>query len=387
MTDRIVYLDNNATTMVAPEVVEEMLPYFSEYYGNPSSLHTFGGNVRHKIDEARQRIASLLGAREDEIIFTSCGTESDATAITSALVTFPEKRHIVTSAVEHPAVLGMCDFYEKHGYRVTYMAIDEHGMLDLDELADAVTEDTAIVSIMHANNESGVVFPIQEIAEIVKSKGSLMHTDAVQSVGKLPLSMETLPVDFLSLSGHKLHAPKGVGVLYARKGTPYHALLLGGHQESDKRAGTENVASIVGLGKAAELAAEHMEEEATRVKAMRDRLQDGLLTSCPDCRVNGGESPRLPNTLNIAFGYVEGESILLMLDVVGICASSGSACTSASLEISHVIKCMKVPEMFAHGSCRFSLSRYTTDQEIDFALEHIPPVITRLRAMSPFGRN
>jgi len=384
--DRVIYLDNNATTMVAPEVFEEMRPFFSERYGNPSSLHSFGGNVHHKIDEARRRLAALLGADENEMLFTSCGTESDSTAIHSALDRFPDKKHIVTSAVEHPAVLGLCDHLEQRGYSVTYLAVDEEGRLDLDELAEAVTDDTAIVSIMHANNESGVVFPLQEITEIVKQRGALMHTDAVQSVGKLPLDVRKTSVDFLSLSGHKLHAPKGVGALFVRRGTPYTPLLIGGHQEHNKRAGTENVTSIVGLGKAAELAAEHMEDEQTRVQAMRDRLQEGLVAHCPDARVNGGGSPRLPNTLNISFGYVEGESILLLMDELGICASSGSACTSASLEISHVIKCMKVPEMYAHGSTRFSLSRYTTDEEIDYVIEQVPPIIARLRELSPFGR-
>ena len=381
-----VYLDNNATTMVAPEVFEEMRPYFSELYGNPSSLHSFGGNVAHALDEARRKLADLLGAGEDELVFTSCGTESDSTAIRSALEEFPEKRHIVTSSVEHPAVLGLCAHLEKQGYEVTYLGVDEQGRLDLDELAEAVRDDTAIVSIMHANNESGVVFPIAEITEIVKARGVLMHTDAVQSVGKLPLDLGELPVDFLSLSGHKLHAPKGVGALFVRHSAPFNSLLIGGHQEDNRRAGTENVASIVALGKAAELAGEHLEDVQSRVSAMRDRLEEELAARCPDTIVNGGESPRLPNTLNMSFGYVEGESIVLLLDEVGIYVSTGSACSSGSLEVSHVIKCMKVPEMYAHGSIRFSLSRYNTDEEIGYVIERVPEVINRLRELSPYGR-
>jgi cysteine desulfurase len=381
-----VYLDNNATTMVAPEVFEEMRPYFSELYGNPSSLHSFGGNVAHALDEARQKLAALLGAGEDELIFTSCGTESDATAIHSALEEFPDKRHIVTSSVEHPAVLGLCGHLEKQGYEVTYLGVDEQGRLDLDELAEALRDDTAIVSLMHANNESGVVFPLAEITDIVKARGILMHTDAVQSVGKLPLDLGELPVDFLSLSGHKLHAPKGVGALFVRRGAPFSSLLMGGHQEDNRRAGTENVASIVALGKAAELAAEHVAEERDRVSAMRDRLQEELVARCPDTLVNGGAAPRLPNTLSISFGYVEGESIVLLLDELGIYVSTGSACSSDSLEVSHVISCMNVPEMYAHGSIRFSLSRYNTAAEIDYVSARVPEVIKHLRELSPYGR-
>ena len=381
-----VYLDNNATTMVAPEVFEEMRPYFSELYGNPSSLHSFGGNVAHALDEARRKLAALLGAGEEELIFTSCGTESDATAIHSALEEFPDKRHIVTSSVEHPAVLGLCGHLEKQGYEVTYLGVDEQGRLDLDELAEALRDDTAIVSLMHANNESGVVFPLAEIAEIVKARGILMHTDAVQSVGKLPLDLGELPVDFLSLSGHKLHGPKGVGALFVRRGAPFSSLLIGGHQEDNRRAGTENVASIVALGKAAELAGEHVAEERERVSAMRDRLQEELVARCPDTLVNGGAAPRLPNTLSISFGYVEGESIVLLLDELGIYVSTGSACSSDSLEVSHVISRMKVPEMYAHGSIRFSLSRYNTATEIDYVSARVPEVIKRLRELSPYGR-
>ncbi len=385
--ERIVYLDNNATTMVAPEVSEAMAPYFSDRYGNPSSLHSFGGNVAGDIEQARAKVAHLIGAHADEIIFTGCGTESDSTAIRSALDQFPDRRHIVTSAVEHPAVLGLCGDLQKRGYQVTYLQIDDTGQLDLDELRETITDNTAIVSIMHANNESGVVFPLHEIAEIVKERGCLFHTDAVQSAGKLPLDMSATPVDLLSMSGHKLHAPKGIGGLFVRRGTPYTPLLIGGHQEGDKRAGTENVASMIGFGKAAELAAEGFPGEPYALQAIRDRLQDGLLSRCKDTIVNGAGSPRLPNTLSVSFGYVEGESIVLLLDEQGIYVSTGSACSSGSLDISHVVKCLGVPSTHAHGTIRFSLSRYTTDDEIDYALENMERIIERLRALSPFGRD
>lgn len=385
--EHTVYLDNNATTMVAPEVLEAMLPYFSERYGNPSSLHSFGGNVAREIEQARAKVADLIGAHPEEIVFTGCGTESDSTAIRSALDQFPDKRHIITSAVEHPAILGLCGHLQKRGYQVTYLQIDETGQIDLEELRATITDNTAIVSIMHANNESGIVFPIHDIAEIVKEKGCLFHTDAVQSAGKLPLDMARTPVDFLSMSGHKLHAPKGIGGLFVRRGTPYTPLLIGGHQESDKRAGTENVTAMIGFGKAAELAAADLPREGFQLQAMRDRLQDGLLTRCKDVLVNGSASPRLPNTLSVSFGYVEGESIVLLLDEQGICVSTGSACSSGSLDISHVVKCLGVPSTHAHGTIRFSLSRYTTDDEIDYALEHTERIIERLRALSPFGRD
>jgi len=383
---REIYLDNNATTKVDERVFEEMRPYFCELYGNPSSMHFFGGQVQKKVDEARGRVAALLGALPDEIVFTACGTESDNAAIRSALEVFPEKRHVITSRIEHPAVLTQCRNLTKRGYRVTELNVDGEGRLDLKELEAAVDDDTAIVSLMYANNETGVVFPIEEAARIVKKKGALFHTDAVQAVGKIPLNMAESAVDMLSLSGHKLHAPKGVGVLYVRRGTPFRPFLVGGHQERGRRAGTENTASIIAMGKACEIAHLHMDEEGGRVREMRDRLQRELTSLIPNTRINGGGAERLPNTLSIAMEFVEGEGILLLLSEKGICASSGSACTSGSLEPSHVLRAMGVPFTCAHGSIRFSLSRFTTDDDIDAVIKELPPIISRLRQMSPFGR-
>ena len=381
-----IYLDNNATTKVDERVFEEMRPYFCELYGNPSSMHFFGGQVQKKVDEARGRVAALLGAQPEEIVFTACGTESDNAAIRSALEVFPEKRHVITSRVEHPAVLTQCRNLTKRGYRVTELNVDGDGQLDLKELEAALDDDTAIVSLMYANNETGVIFPIEEAARIVKAKGALFHTDAVQAVGKIPLDMARSAVDMLSLSGHKLHAPKGVGVLFVRHGTPFRPLLVGGHQERGRRAGTENTASIIAMGKACEIAMLHMEEESGRVRGMRDRLQRELGSLIPNTRINGGGTERLPNTLSIAMEFVEGEGILLLLSEKGICASSGSACTSGSLEPSHVLRAMGVPFTCAHGSIRFSLSRFTTDDDIDAVIKELPPIISRLRQMSPFGR-
>lgn len=381
-----IYLDNNATTKVDEAVFEEMRPYFCELYGNPSSMHFFGGQVQGKVNQARERVAALLGASTDEIIFTACGTESDNAAIRSALEVFPERRHVITSRVEHPAVLTQCRNLTQKGYRVTEIGVDSAGRLDMDELKAAVDEETAIVSLMWANNETGVIFPIEEAAAIARAKGALFHTDAVQAVGKIPIDMSNSVVDMLSLSGHKLHAPKGIGVLYLRRGTPFRPFLVGGHQEKSRRAGTENAAAIIALGKACELAQEHMEFENTQVKAQRDRLQDSLMAAIPNARVNGEGASRLPNTTSIAFEFVEGEAILLLLSELGICASSGSACTSGSLEPSHVLRAMGVPFTCAHGSIRFSLSRFTTDSEIDTVIRELPPIIQRLRQMSPFGR-
>jgi len=383
---REIYLDNNATTKVDERVFEEMRPYFCELYGNPSSMHFFGGQVQKKVDEARGRVAALLGALPDEIVFTACGTESDNAAIRSALEVFPEKRHVITSRVEHPAVLTQCRNLTKRGYRVTELNVDGEGQLDLKELEAALDDDTAIVSLMYANNETGVVFPIEEAARIVKAKGALFHTDAVQAVGKIPLNMAQSSIDMLSLSGHKLHAPKGVGVLYVRRGTPFRPFLVGGHQERGRRAGTENTASIIAMGKACEVALLHMDEESGRVREMRDRLQRELTALIPNTRINGGGTDRLPNTLSIAMEFVEGEGILLLLSEKGICASSGSACTSGSLEPSHVLRAMGVPFTCAHGSIRFSLSRFTTNDDIDAVIKELPPIISRLRQMSPFGR-
>ena len=380
---RTVYLDNNATTMVAPEVLEAMQPFWSEQYGNPSSIHSFGGRVKKSVDTAREQVAALLGASVDEIVFTGGGSESDNMAIFGALEAIGTlKRHIITTRVEHPAVQGVCHYLRNKGYKITELGVDSDGALDLHELEEAITEDTALVSIMWANNETGVVFPIEKIAEIVKDRKVLLHSDAVQAAGKIPIDMRKVPVDMLAISGHKLHAPKGVGVLYVRKGTSIMPLIRGGHQEGGKRAGTENVPGIIGMGKACELAVKYMDEENESVGRLRDKLEAGILATCKDTRINGAE--RLPNTLNISFEFIEGESILLMLDDLGICASSGSACTSGSLEPSHVMRAMGIPFTAVHGSIRFSLSRYTTEEEIDYVLENLPPIIKRLRKISPF---
>lgn len=379
------YFDNNATTQVASEVVDAMMPYFHDFYGNPSSMHSFGGQVGAAVVEARERMAHLLGAHPEEILFTSCGSESDNTAILSALSSHPEKKHIITTRVEHPAVLNLCQHLERSkGYEVTYLSVDFKGRLNIDEYAAALRKDTAIVSVMFANNEVGNIYPIQKMAEMAKEMDVLFHTDAVQAVGKFPINLQTLPVDFLALSGHKLHAPKGVGVLYIRKGTRFRPFLRGGHQERGRRAGTENVPYMIGLGKAAELAAQNIAHEQHKVAPLRDCLEQGIVSRIADAVVNGDTEHRLPNTSSIAFKYVEGEAILLMLDRLGICASSGSACTSGSLEPSHVLRAMGVPFTYAHGSIRLSLSRYTTQEEVDYVIKEFPQVIEGLRAISPF---
>ncbi|HNY55235.1 MAG TPA: cysteine desulfurase NifS, partial [Chitinophagales bacterium] len=380
----VIYLDNNATTQVAEEVLEAMLPYFREFYGNPSSMHTFGGQVGQKIRAAREQVAALIGALPEEIIFTSCGTESDNSAIRSALTTQPDKKHIVTSRVEHPAVRALCAHLSTQGYRITELPVDKNGILDLENLEKSMTPDTAVVSLMWGNNETGVIFPVEEAAAMAHDRGILFHTDAVQTVGKIHINMKNNVIDMLSISGHKLHAPKGIGVLYIRRGTKYVPYLIGGHQEKERRGGTENAPSIIGLGKACELAAKNMEKENTYVKKLRDKLEAELLKRIPQSRVNGDTNDRLPNTTNISFEYVEGEAILLLMNELGICASSGSACTSGSLQPSHVLRAMGVPFTMAHGSVRFSLSIYNTDKEIDFVIEKMPGIIERLRGMSPF---
>jgi len=380
----VIYLDNNATTQVAEEVLEAMLPYFREFYGNPSSMHTFGGQVGQKIRAAREQVAALIGALPEEIIFTSCGTESDNSAIRSALTTQPDKKHIVTSRVEHPAVRALCAHLSTQGYRITELPVDKNGILDLENLEKSMTPDTAVVSLMWGNNETGVIFPVEEAAAMAHDRGILFHTDAVQTVGKIHINMKNNVIDMLSISGHKLHAPKGIGVLYIRRGTKYVPFLIGGHQEKERRGGTENAPSIIGLGKACELAAKNMEKENTYVKKLRDKLEAELLKRIPQSRVNGDTNDRLPNTTNISFEYVEGEAILLLMNELGICASSGSACTSGSLQPSHVLRAMGVPFTMAHGSVRFSLSIYNTDKEIDFVIEKMPGIIERLRGMSPF---
>jgi cysteine desulfurase len=381
---KVIYADNNATTQVASEVLEEILPYFHDLYGNPSSMHSFGGQVAGRLREGREKLARLIGATPAEILFTSCGTESDNTAIRAAIASHPDKKHIVATRVEHPAVKNLCEHLGRHGYRVTFLPVDRQGRLDLEHLHKVLSSDTAIVSIMWANNETGVIFPIEEIAQMVREMGIVFHTDAVQAAGKIPIDMGQIPVDMLSLSGHKLHAPKGIGALYVRKGTKFSPFLIGGHQEGGRRGGTENVASIIGLGKACELALEHLGEENERVKSLRDKLENGILKRIPSAMVNGDREHRLPNTTNISFEYVEGEAILLMMNEFGICASSGSACTSGSLEPSHVLRAMGVPFTAAHGSIRFSLSIYNTEEEIDFIIEKLPPIIERLRELSPF---
>ncbi len=361
-----------------------MRPLFCELYGNPSSMHTFGGQIGRKIRHARQLVADLLASDPTEIVFTSCGTESDNAAIKGTLAAVPNKRKIITSRVEHPAVLTVCRELQNHGYTVVELAVDRKGQLDLAELERQIDDDTALVTIMYANNETGVVFPIDKIAELVTARGVVFHTDAVQAIGKVPLDLSKSNIDLLSLSGHKLHGPKGVGVLYVRKGTRLSPFMLGGHQEVGRRAGTENVPGIVGLGKACELATENIEKENGRVRYLRDKLENEILEKCPGSQLNGDKENRLSNTTNISFEYIEGESILLMLDKYGICASSGSACTSGSLEPSHVLRAMGVPFTAAHGSIRFSLSRYNTEQEVDYTIEKIPAIINRLRELSPF---
>jgi len=382
----IIYADNNATTQIAPSVLNEMMPYLKDYYGNPSSMHTFGGQVGKKIQEARAQTASLLNATPEEILFTSCGTESDSTAINAAIRSNPTKKHIVTTRVEHPAVKNLCEKLAKDGFRITYVPVDQNGALDLDFLYQSLTDDTAIVSIMWANNETGVIFPVEKIASVVKGKGIAFHTDAVQAVGKIPIDLKNSDIDMLSLSGHKIHAPKGIGALYIRKRTKFSPFLIGGHQEKGRRGGTENVASIIGLGAASRFSQELMEKENTEVKNLRDTLEKGLLEKIEHSFVNGSKERRLPNTTSIAFEYVEGEAILLMMDQFGICASSGSACTSGSLEPSHVLRAMGVPFTAAHGTIRFSLSTYNTMEEVNRIIEKLPPIIQTLRNMSPFWK-
>ncbi|MCL0105740.1 cysteine desulfurase NifS [Thermodesulfovibrionales bacterium] len=361
---KIIYLDNNATTEISPEVIEEMLPYLTDLYGNPSSMYTFGGQLQRKIEEARAKVASLIGAEPEEIIFTSCDTESNNTALMSAVESSPRKKHIITTRVEHPSVLNFCRHLARKGYRATFLSVDRQGQLKIDELLKVIGGDTVVVSIMHANNETGVIFPIMEIAEILKERGILFHTDAVQAIGKIPLDAKKLPVDMLTLSGHKLHAPKGIGALYVRKGTRFYPYIIGGHQEHGRRAGTDNVASIISLGEACKLAEKNLCNEAIYLKNLRDRLENVLLKCCPDVRINGDLNNRLPNTTNLSFEYIEGEAILLRLNEYNICASSGSACTSGSLEPSHVLRAMGIPFSAVHGSIRFSLSRYNTDEAL-----------------------
>ncbi len=382
----VIYLDNNATTRVDPEVLEAMLPYLSDLYGNPSSMHSFGGQVGVAVQDARAQVAALLGAEDTEIIFNSCGSEGNNTAIHAALAAQPEKRHIVTTAVEHPAILNVCKHLEKKGYSVTYLSVDRRGQLDLMEVEAAMTGGTALVTTMYANNETGVIFPVEQIGAIAKECGATFHVDAVQAAGKVTINLQASTIDLLTLSGHKLHAPKGIGALYVRRGFRFRPFLLGGHQERGRRAGTSNVPGIVALGKAAELAHQH-QQDVEHERRLRDLLEKQLLERIPDCEVNGGGSKRLPNTTNIGFKYIEGEAILFMLDRYGICASSGSACTSGSLDPSHVLMAMGLPYTILHGSIRFSLSRFTTEDEIQQVLAVMPGIVEKLRALSPFNND
>jgi cysteine desulfurase len=386
MTSEI-YFDNNATTRVMPEVFEAMAPYYAELYGNPSSIHRFGSQVSEHLSQARVQVASLIGAADPvEVIFTSCGTEGDNAAIRGLLEMRPEKRQIITTQVEHPAILGLCQHLEKKGYRVTWLGVDQDGMLDLDELRDALTNETALVSIMFANNETGVIFPIEQIGEIVKNRGVPFHVDAVQAAGKLPINVKNSRIDLMTISAHKFHGPKGVGALYVRRGLTFPPFIIGGHQERSRRAGTENVAGIVGMGKAAELALKNQKDDSVRIRALRDQLQDLLLESCPSARVNGDKVKRLPNTLNISFRYLEGESILVLLDQHGICASTGSACTAGSSEPSHVLRAMRTPADWLQGAVRFSLSRFNTENEVRFINEKMPSIVKRLEGLSALGK-
>lgn len=379
------YLDNNATTRVDDEVVQAMLPFFTEQFGNPSSMHSFGNQVGVALKKARQSVQRLIGAEHDsEIVFTSCGTEADSTAILSALKAQPERKSIITTTVEHPAILSLCDYLAGEGYTVHKLGVDKKGRLDLAEYAALLTDDVAIVSVMWANNETGTLFPVERMAQMADEAGIMFHTDAVQAVGKVPMNLQDSAIHMLSLSGHKLHAPKGIGVLYLRRGTRFRPLLRGGHQERGRRAGTENAASIVGLGVAAERALAFMEHESTEVRRLRDKLEAGILAAVPHAFVTGDPDNRLPNTANIAFEYIEGEAILLLLNKVGIAASSGSACTSGSLEPSHVMRAMDIPYTAAHGTVRFSLSRYTSEAEIDHVIREVPAIIARLRKLSPY---
>ena len=383
------YLDNNATTMPAPEVVEAMMPFFTERWGNASSMYEFGGRVHRDMEAARAKVAALLGAADpSEVVFTSCGSESDNHAIFGTVQALGPETTVITSKVEHPAVLQPCRALEERGHRVVFVGVHRDGTLDMDAYRGALSiPGPKLVTLMWANNETGVLFPIRECAELAKAAGAVFHTDATQAVGKVAeIDASAVPFDMLSFSGHKIHAPKGIGALYIRRGTPVRPFLLGGHQERSRRAGTENVPYIVGLGKACELAAAELRDGTLgRVAALRDRLQEGLL-AIPETVVNGNRELRLPNTLNVSFPYIEGEAMLFHLGDAGICASSGSACTSGSLEPSHVLRAMDAPFTALHGSLRFSLSRYTTDEDVDAVLEAMPGIVKTLRELSPFGR-
>ena len=390
---QVIYVDNNATTAVAPEVVEAMLPFLTTNYGNPGSIHTFGGSVAKEVENARLKMAELLNAdhrnpdgEATEIIFTSCGTESDNAAIWSALLTNPERKKVIASKVEHPAILNLGRELERRGYIFETIPVDGCGRIDLDALENLLDDNTAIVSVMYANNEIGNIYPVEKIAGMAHKHGALFHTDAVQAVGKVPINLANSEIDMLSCSGHKLHAPKGIGVLYVRRGIRFRPFIVGGHQEKARRGGTENVASIVALGKAAELAKANMQEEVKYLSMLRDRLEAGLLARIPRIKINGDKESRLPNTSSVSFEFIEGEAILLLMNQFGICDSSGSACTTGSLEPSHVLRAMGIPYTSAHGTIRFSFSRYNTVEEVDFILEKLPPIINTLRKLSPYWK-
>jgi cysteine desulfurase len=378
----MIYFDNNATTQVDPDVLQLMLPYLQNQYGNPSSVYSFGKYAAKAVDTARQQVAALLRCEPSEIIFTSCGTESDNSAIQSALLLDPDRKHLVTSKVEHSAIINHAEALARRGYEVTWLDVDANGLIDLEVLERAIREDTAIVSLMWANNETGTLFPIEAAAEICRSKGTLFHTDAVQAVGKIDIDLQHLPVNFLSLSGHKLHAPKGVAALYVHRRTRFNPYLIGGGQEKKRRGGTENTASIVALGKAAELALSALQEENSRVKALRDRFEQGLLEMVPSVHVNGHRIQRLPNTSSLAIEGIDSEGMLMLLDQRGICCSAGSACTAGSLEPSHVLKAMGYSNERARGSLRFSFSRFNTESEVTQALQIIPAAVEKLRSMN-----
>lgn len=387
--DKLVYLDNNATTRVDERVLEEMMPYFKEEYANPSSMYSFAKKASDAIKEARVKIRDFVNARDEkEIIFTSCGSESANTAIRGVLNYNKNKKHIITTKVEHPCVLNLYQTLEKQGYRVDYIGVNSNGELNIDELENAIDEDTALVSVMWANNETGVIFPIKKISEIIKSKNkdTKFFVDSVQVAGKIPIDVQENGIDLLGISGHKFHAPKGVGALYVNSKTMITPLIIGGHQERGKRAGTENTPYIVGIGKAAELAQDSLKYEMTEVKRLRDKLESNIIKKIYNARINTGVAERVPNTTNIGFEYIEGELILLHLSDMGICASSGSACTSGSLEPSHVLRAMNVPFTAIHGSIRWSLSRFTTEEEIDYVIDKLPEIIEKVTSISPYQK-
>ncbi|WP_394244627.1 cysteine desulfurase NifS [Vibrio astriarenae] len=381
----VCYLDNNATTKIDPSVLETMMPYLSEFYGNPSSIHQVGSQVGKVVAGARKQVAHLLGAEFDsEIVFTASATEASATAILSALEAYPERKEIITTVVEHPATLSLCEYLERKGYLIHWIEVDGQGRLNMSQLTAALSDNVAIVSLMWANNETGTLFPVERVARLAKQFKIQVHVDAVQVTGKMKYTVKDTHIDMLSVSAHKFHGPKGVGALYLRRGTRFRPLLRGGHQERGRRAGTENAASIIGMGQAAEIAMASIAENSVSIEAMRDRLELGLLDTIPHCFVTGDIDNRVPNTTNIAFEYIEGEALLLLLNQVGIATSSGSACTSGSLEASHVMKAMNIPLSAAHGTLRFSLSKFNTDADIDHVLEQLPGIVSRLRELSPY---